>query len=545
MEASFTDVRCPNCGAPARYDIIRQQYLCGYCGSKVGIKEALAEKQGFRLIRQQKIKESVKKYKLLSANCSGCGAKIVFEENEALSNCAFCGRALVRKDYVQADELPELIIPFGITKDEAKECVKNWCSSNKLKPEAKHLSKKIDEINGFYLPYELVKGPVSCNVSRKDSNGVYECEGYVDKVFVNCSKQLDNRLLDAMEPYELNELVEFDLGYVAGQRVKVGDINGSELLSRVSREVSEDYLPVVRKTLESKSVDIDTSVGSALRMPVLLPVYYINSGDTVAAINGQTGKVSIMAEKPSHIYFVPWWIKAIGATLAIGLIAFLSFLLFKAEPMEALLITGMLMIVTLIITLCVYSDTVRNKFRVETEKRIFTSDKTVTGREGRSVVYDDKKIEKEIVAPVFFENLDGKEYPVKLVFTSPLRILKTALLALVVLFLPVIIALFLNGFDFKRLELGGSAVWFCIMVPVVPIYVLKFAIVELYERPWIYILEEDGSKRRYHRKPDTKLNKEIIKDVLRAMFIPPISFAIWAGILCFCIMCYLTAFGFN
>ena len=113
------------------------------------------------------------------------------------------------------------------------------------------------------------------------------------------------------------------------------------------------------------------------------------------------------------------------------------------------------------------------------------------------------------------------------------------------LFLPVIIALFLNGFDFKRLELGGSAVWFCIMVPVIPIYILKFEKIELYERPWIYLLNEDGTKKRYHQKIKLNINKNVIGDILRALFIPPVSLAVWFGILCFCVMCYLTAFGFE
>ena len=145
----------------------------------------------------------------------------------------------------------------------------------------------------------------------------------------------------------------------------------------------------------------------------------------------------------------------------------------------------------------------------------------------------------------FFETLDGKREHVELVFSSFRRRLKTALLAVIALFLPVIIALFLNGFDFARLELGGSAAWFCIMVPVVPVYLLKFAVVELYERPWIYLISEDGRKKRYRPKKERKDTGRIVKTVLRVLFVPPKSFAVWFGILAFCIMCYLTAFGFD
>ena len=483
MKGTIADVHCPSCGAPARYDIIHQDYRCGYCGSRVLVREAQAEKQGFRRIQQQKIRSSSSAFPLMRANCSGCGAALVFREGEALSDCAFCGRALARQEYVQSEELPEMIIPFRITREEAAARLLSWCRGNALRPEARHLKDIADRIEGFYLPYELIRGPVSSTVSRMDSGRTYRCEGYVDNIFVNASAQIDNMLLDGMEPFELDDLRPFDFGWSAGQRIKIRDTDASELTNRTDREVSADYAPVVGKTLESKAVEIRTNASSVLRMPVLLPVYYIRSGETVAAVNGQTGKCSIRAEKPSHRVFLPWWLKAILATVLITGAAFGAFCLFGMALPDALLITGMLGLVIAIITLCAYSDTVRNRFLEEADHRIFTSSGGPFRREGTALVQDPEEIRKEVVPPVFFEKLDGEMKPVRLVFSSFRRRLQTALLAVTALFLPVIIALFLNGFDFGRLELGGSAVWFCIMVPVVPIYVLKFAVIERYERP--------------------------------------------------------------
>ena len=545
MEGNIADIRCPRCGAPANYDIVRGRFLCEYCGSQTGIDEVQAARRGFRSLEQERIRKSAGLYRLAETRCTGCGASLVFEESEALSNCAFCGRALVRKEYTSSEDMPEMIIPFRITREEAKECLLDWCRKNSGKAEARHVREKADLLAGFYLPYELVRGPVGSRVSRMDVSRTFRCSGYVDDIFVNCSRQLDNQLLDAMEPFELNELRAFDFSFAAGQRIKVKDVEAAEVERRVSREVSGDYTPVVQKTLESKAVEVDTDASSVLRMPVLLPVYYISSGDTVAAVNGQTGKVSVRAEKASHYIFLPWWLKALIATVLIGAGAFGAFLLFGMEMTEALLVAGMLTFVTLIVTLAAFSDTVRNDFRVEAEKKIFTSSGGPLHREGTALVRDRKEIRKNVVPPVFFETLDGKREPVRLVFTSPWRTLRTILLSVVALFLPVIIALFLNGFDFARLELGGSAVWFCIMVPVVPIYILKFAVIELYENPWIYVIGENGKEKRYRRKLGIKINKEALGTILRVVFVPPVSLAVWFGIASFCVMCYLTAFGFD
>lgn len=81
------------------------------------------------------------------------------------------------------------------------------------------------------------------------------------------------------------------------------------------------------------------------------------------------------------------------------------------------------------------------------------------------------------------------------------------------------------------------------MVPVVPIYLLKFGIVELYERPWVYITGDNGRQRRFRKKPDPKAIRSALESVLMAMFIPPVSLAVWFGIISFCVICYLTAFG--
>ena len=209
------------------------------------------------------------------------------------------------------------------------------------------------------------------------------------------------------------------------------------------------------------------------------------------------------------------------------------------------MITAMLALVIFIITLVAFSDTVKNKFREKAGRKVFTSSGGPLRRVNGQLVRDAKEIQKEVVPPIFYETLDGKPEYVKLVFSSPLRKGKMLLLALVAMFLPVIFALLINGFDFSRISLGGSAVWFCIAVPVVPIYILKFGLIDLYDNPWIYILLPDGTKKRYHRKKERKFDRgEVLKTVLAALFIPPLSLAVWFGIICFCVMVYLTA-GFG
>ena len=537
----ITDIHCPSCGGPANFDIMKQRYLCGYCGGSVEIGEACREKQGFRKIQGERLKQQVKEFRLVKTSCTGCGATVVFEEGEAQSTCAFCGRSLVRSNYLNTDGLPECIIPFALTEQEAKERLADWCRTNRSRPEAKHLTPLIENLRGFYLPYELVRGPVHMKVSRMDGGGVFPCEGFLNDEFVNRSKQLDNLLLDGMEPFDLESLTEFDFAYTAGQRVKISDITDKALESRVATEAAEAYTPGVRKTLETKAVQVRADVSSAVRLPVLLPVYYICQGNLMAAVNGQTGKVSVRAEKESRYFFLPWWLKGILATLAASLLLFGALRFFGMAAAESLLITGVLALILLIVMLCLYSDTTKNKFSVVAGREIYTSGKQTFRRVEGQLVQSGELLSRKTVPPVFFRTIDGERRQVLLRFTTPGRVLKMAVLCVTALFLPVIIALLLNGFQFSKLNLGGSAVWFCIAVPVVPVYLVKFGIVELYERPLIYTVSEGGRKKRWKEKRPSIFTVQNLLTVLRVLIVPPVSLAVWFGIISFFVMIYLTA----
>lgn len=543
---SIADIRCPSCGAPAYFDISTQRYQCDYCGGKVSISEALEQKRGFRELHQQTMKGKKDDFGLQKAVCTGCGAEIVFAEGEAVTDCAFCGRKLVRKKYLHTGELPELIIPFRITEDEAKNLLLDWCRRHPLKRESRHIRENIDSLSGYYLPYELVRGPVECRAYRMDRGGMFECRGYVDNVFVNTSRQLNNLMLNGMEPYELDDMKEMDFAYVAGHRVKVPDIPDNVLKGRVRDEISESYRPAVCETLQTKSVHIHANEDNVLRMPALLPAYFISSGDIMTAVNGQTGKVSVQAEKDHHRIFLPWWIKAILATIVISAVFFGIFMVTGMERGENLCITGMLAFLTLIITLTAYSDSEKNDFIVNLGRRIYTSRGGPYRREGSGLVQDSRELVTEVMRPVFHMELEGKDSPVVLRFATFARIALIAGLSAGVLLFPVILALFVNGFKFSQIVLGGSAVWFCIFVPTVPIYVLKFGIMELYDRPWIYTLDNDGSRKRYRpvRKKEEKEKKsfgEVVSMILGCLFVPPVSLITWGILISMAVMVYLTA----
>ena len=543
MGKSILNIYCPSCGAPAQFDIVRQIYCCQHCDGKVTIESAKKVKEQIIKVNEKKVD---KNFGLEISSCSGCGATIVFEENEALSNCEFCGRSLVRKRYISHSKMPHYVVPFGVTKDEATEKLLQWCDKNRTKKEAKHLREKISQLRGYYLPYEMVNGPVKCSVKKSSETAKYEAKGYLNGEFINCSKQLDNLVLDAMEPFDLDNLQEFDFAYVAGHRVKISDIGGQEIKERLHDEAEANYRMRMEQLWGTRSIDMETKVETVVDFPVLLPVYYIADGDVKAAVNGQTGKVSVRAEKDSSYLELPWWIKGIGILLlALGL-TFMAVWLGGYPLAESLGITGMLGGFYFLVFICMFQDGGSTAFGLYHYRKIYNSGEQTYCREQGKLVLSDAVLKRRIKEPVFMHTLDGVETPVSYTFRSIYRTLWMAVLSLVVIFFPVIIALFVNGFDFKRLTLSGSAVWFCITVPVTPIYLIRFGLQWIYENPWIYIFTEDGKRRLYRKKMNISFKKvlKFIPTILSLYFVPPICLLTWFATASMIVMIYLTAFGF-
>ena len=148
-------------------------------------------------------------------------------------------------------------------------------------------------------------------------------------------------------------------------------------------------------------------------------------------------------------------------------------------------------------------------------------------------------IAEDPVEPMFFEDIDGERTRVRIRFTSVGRTIKMIALGLVVMFLPVIVAFVLSGFDYQNLDVGGSAVWLCIFVIVVPAYFIKMGRIDIYENPYVYRIDDNG---RSH-KVRTKSRTVTVMDVVKALFSPGFIVAGLALVLFFVMSVYLVMGG--
>ncbi len=288
-------VKCKSCGSKTEYSIKEQCYCCPACGSNTSVVDAITNLDSWRKNQQSDIKEKLHELPHTFTHCPNCGAEFFFKENEATGICPYCDTPLIRKDYDESDSFPESIIPFKITLEEAKEKLLDLVDkpASSYSEEAEIAKKNINKMQGFYLPYCLIMGPIDYNIKRERTKRQFHCQIDVEKNFVNGSKELDNLVLDAMEPYDLNEIVPFSFGYISGQLVKIRNIDEKELTKRAVEEVASQNKNQIAEELDSEAIEIKSDSVNILTAPVLLPVYYFKVGDFTVAVNGQTGRVSM------------------------------------------------------------------------------------------------------------------------------------------------------------------------------------------------------------------------------------------------------------
>ncbi|MGM9529549.1 MAG: hypothetical protein ACI3XH_06090 [Phascolarctobacterium sp.] len=434
LENSPLYIACQSCGAPAEFDIMHQNYHCQHCGAHTDVNTTLAFVKQWREQHRYRLRQTAAQQVLQaeSVSCANCGAEVVLPAGEVTAKCDFCGGKLVRKEFNQQEYFPEIIIPFYITEQEAWQQLDKWLAENKDTKEAQIISQHCKGLSAYYLPYQVVQGAVDCEVFRDGSNRKYRCAGYVENVAVNASKQMDNSVLNAMEPFDWSKAVPFEYGFMAGQRVKMQDLGPKAMEQRTLEEIQEAYLPTIEKTLQTDGLDVHSSWrGDSWSLSALLPAYVWQGQGLKLAINGQTGRVAVKVKK--QIKTRPWYLEPAIYTV-IGTVAFYAFLVgFKVKEAETL--AGILGAFLGIAFCSIFGNSTRRRLK----NRYLQSEAAQAERaQGDKLVL--QKVEAvEALVPQFVEKINGLDQFVKISFYDPSRLSGQMGLLLGMNFLPVLL----------------------------------------------------------------------------------------------------------
>ena len=251
--------------------------------------------------------------------------------------------------------------------------------------------------------------------------------------------------------------------------------------------------------MQTIGLSLSPSTDALLRMPAFLPVYFLDCGDVQAAVNGQTGKVSVLAAKETRTY--PWVMEPLLGTLAVMFFIFFVFRNYGGVPMdpkELFELVGMAGLVAALILFTIFSKGREARVR----RKVY-----------KSISEEKKKNPEETMKPVFFEQIEGQEIPVQLGFYSGGRIARITLILLLINLSPGMLAWLFTAVScietgdwtlLGQLDYSYNVVWLCLSLPVSMAGFAVFGRIEIYDSPVIFRILENGGRKRLRVKKENK-----------------------------------------
>ncbi|MBQ6407434.1 MAG: hypothetical protein IJJ64_05285 [Butyrivibrio sp.] len=317
---SLHEYECPACGGAMEFNPKTQKLKCPFCDSEFDVKDYVANHNSTTEAEvadgYNSSSESTSDQPLYVYRCGSCGGEILTTESLGSTKCPFCSNNVVVKEKFDGQFKPDFIIPFKLTRDDAMKTYRNHVKSKKLVPKVFLDENHIDELKGIYVPFWLFNAKESFSGSYEatkvrtwsDSHYQYtETKFYdvqragtedFDNVPVDGSKEMPDDLMESLEPFDENEMVPFNMGYLAGFLANKYNVSAEDnkprALQRMAVSVSQDFRNTISGYSSVRTLNENTNTVSVSHSYALYPVYVLNTSwqgkNYLFAMNGQSGK---------------------------------------------------------------------------------------------------------------------------------------------------------------------------------------------------------------------------------------------------------------
>ncbi len=337
--------KCPNCGSDMAFDSRTGSLRCASCGRTDNIenmkKHAASDEDGtFHYEMDEddiKAADSAYEHDYADTNngdepsrhstfqeheaheyhCNNCGAVLITEANTAATTCSFCGAGVVLSDRLTGNLAPAKVVPFTISKEQAQEAFKKWCKKGLLTPRDFMTADRIKNITGLYVPFWLYdmngRGEAEATCTRvrtySDADWIYTETKYYNvyrkadlnysRVPCDASRKMEDGMMDKLEPYQYDNLKDFNMPYLAGYIAEKYDFTDEDMLPRIKQRVGtyvDNYLSSTINGYSSvmyhrKDIFIRKKNADYTLLPVWMVCYDYKQAEHIFAMNGQTGKI--------------------------------------------------------------------------------------------------------------------------------------------------------------------------------------------------------------------------------------------------------------
>lgn len=323
--SAILEYKCPSCGGAINFDSSVQKMKCPYCDSEFELQalEALEEE------KRNSVPDSME-WDTQSASqwdeneadgictyvCKSCGGEIVTSDTTSATECPYCNNPVVIAGNVSGTVKPDLVIPFKVSKEDAKAALKKHLTGKKFVPKSFKNENRINEIKGVYVPFWLFDTDSAAQINYKATRvqhwsdtkynytrtSTYRVRRAGNVSFahvpVDGSSKMADDLMESIEPFNFDDAVDFRTAFLAGYLADKYDVSLENSIERANERIKASTEQLFAQTVtgynsvvaENSSVQLTNNTAKY----ALYPVWLLNTtweGKTFTfAMNGQTGK---------------------------------------------------------------------------------------------------------------------------------------------------------------------------------------------------------------------------------------------------------------
>ena len=343
--------RCPKCGAT---DILLNpktgKLRCSYCRHEFDPEKVTGMEEDIKNLTGEIMGSGAQNIiadtnSVLTFKCTSCGAEIVVDTSEAShARCHWCRNVLSVNQQIPNGTIPDVVLPFKLTKDQAKACIEKFVGKRKFFANSKFRQEFTTEnIMGVYFPYMIVDVNSHAKLvgqgehlvrfytvksgnseERRYDADLYDVEREFDLAIKgltiesnsdrlnNEDKSKTNNVINAIMPFDTENAVKYDSNYMRGYTSEKRNVNVDELKELVkvqskdvARFAANDSLKNYDRGVawSSEEFNVKGQQWKAAYLPVWLYSYQEVKGDKkvlhYVAVNARTEET--MGSVPIHM----------------------------------------------------------------------------------------------------------------------------------------------------------------------------------------------------------------------------------------------------
>lgn len=155
--AAADNFACDGCGSQLLFNLASQKLRCEHCGLEKEIPADLVEAPEY-LYNPQTDSYTAPDWEAMgekTVRCKNCGAQTAVSSAAMTAVCPFCGSQYVMdEDAITTGILPETLMPFQISHDEAASSFAKWAKGRFWAPRAfRKANHRARRLQGVYLPF--------------------------------------------------------------------------------------------------------------------------------------------------------------------------------------------------------------------------------------------------------------------------------------------------------------------------------------------------------------------------------------------------------